>query len=55
MDTVLSHIVTKRLSAEKENIATEVLAFILDSNPSAKKRHDETIKSHYPNNAKPDF
>jgi hypothetical protein len=48
MDTVLSHIVTKRLSAEKENIATEVLAFILDSNPSAKKGMMKLLKAIAP-------
>jgi hypothetical protein len=48
MDTVLSHIVTKRLSAEKENIATEVLAFILDSNPSAKKGIMKLLKAIAP-------
>lgn len=48
MDTVLSHIVTKRLSAEKENIATEVLAFILDSNPSAKKGMMKLLKAITP-------
>ena len=48
MDTVLSHIVTKRLSAEKENIATEVLAFILGSNPSAKKGMMKLLKAIAP-------
>jgi hypothetical protein len=48
MDTVLSHIVTKRLSAEKENIATEVLAFILDSNQSAKKGMMKLLKAITP-------
>ena len=48
MDTVLSHIVTKRLSAEKENIATEVLAFILGSNQSAKKGMIKLLKAIAP-------
>jgi len=48
MDTVLSHIVTKRLSAEKENIATEVLAFILGSNQSAKKGMMKLLKAIAP-------
>ena len=48
MDTVLSHIVTKKLSAEKENIATEVLAFILDSNQSAKKGMMKLLKAIAP-------
>jgi hypothetical protein len=48
MDTVLSHIVTKRLSSEKENIATEVLAFILDSNQSAKKGMMKLLKAIAP-------
>ena len=48
MDTVLSHIVTKKLSSEKENIATEVLAFILDSNQSAKKGMMKLLKAITP-------
>ena len=48
MDTVLSHIVTKRFSAEKENIATEVLAFILGSNQSAKKGMMKLLKAIAP-------
>lgn len=35
MSTVFSHIVQKRLSKEHENIATEALAFILESSESA--------------------
>lgn len=48
MNTVLSHIVTKKLSGEKENIATEVLAFILDSNQSAKKGMMKLLKAITP-------
>ncbi len=36
MKTVFSHIVQKRLSQENENVATEALAFILDSSEPAR-------------------
>jgi hypothetical protein len=36
MHTVFSHIVQKRLSKESENVATEALAFILESSEAAK-------------------
>jgi len=36
LNTVFSHIVTKRLSKEYENVATEALAFVLDSSESAR-------------------
>jgi len=36
METVLSHIIRKRYSQEYENIATDVLAFILETNASAR-------------------
>lgn len=36
MQTVFSHIVQMRLSQEYENIATEALAFILDSSDQAR-------------------
>ena len=37
MKTVLSYIIQKRYSQEYENIATDVLAFILESNESARR------------------
>lgn len=37
METVLSHIVRKRFSAEYENVATEALAFIVQSSEAAKR------------------
>jgi len=37
MSTVFSHIIEKRLSAEKENVATEALAYILESSEAARR------------------
>jgi hypothetical protein len=37
MPTVFSHIVEKRLSAEKENVATEALAYILESSEAVRR------------------
>lgn len=37
MGTVFSHIVQKRLSQENENVATEALAFIVDSSAAARR------------------
>ncbi|MFH1928244.1 MAG: hypothetical protein ABIK79_08775, partial [Chloroflexota bacterium] len=36
METVFSYIVQKRFSQETEDVATDALAFILDSNESAR-------------------
>jgi hypothetical protein len=37
MDTVFSHIISKRLSAEYENVATESLAYVLDYSETARR------------------
>ena len=49
MRTVFSHIVTKRLSQENENVATEALAFILQSSEAAKSGLLKLLRGIIPN------
>ena len=48
MSTVFSHIVQKQFSKQYENVATEALAFILDSNDSARNGMMRLLRSIAP-------